>query len=84
MVRRIRPLTVILATAVLVAIANWVAGPRLFPHGSIAIAEVMLTVGVASLLVFGTIFCPPQTEGASTACHAEMTTMPSNFRWSGP
>jgi len=53
--RRMRPLAVVLAVAVLAAVANWVLGSRLYPSYRAVISGAMTTIGVACLLIFGTI-----------------------------
>lgn len=53
--RRVRPLTALLALAVLLAIANWLLGPHFYPNYRSVISEVMTTIAVACLLIFGTI-----------------------------
>jgi len=50
-----RPLPVILAVVVLAAVANWVLGSRFYPSYRAVISGAMTTIGVACLLIFGTI-----------------------------
>ncbi len=54
MARKIRPLTLALATAAFVVVVNWILGPRLYPSYSIAVSAVIITILVACLLIFGT------------------------------
>ena len=50
-----KPRAVIYAILVLVAIANWIVGPRLYPHYRAAITGALITLVVADLLIFGTL-----------------------------
>lgn len=53
--RKTRPLSVLLAVAMLVASVNWLLGPRLYPTYATTVALVMTTLATAGLLIFGTI-----------------------------
>jgi len=53
--RKVWLVTVLLAAALLIVAANWYLGPRLYSSYAIGVPAAMVTVGVAFLMIFGTI-----------------------------